>query len=261
MKFFRYLWLACSGFRTYRAFLDVPFRSTVLYWAALSAILATVAIPNLIQRLNMAYPLILKHSVALPEFSLKNGVATSALPQPYYANTNDFPLVLDLAETIKEPHKLFPQGVVIHKHGGLFWSDESSIPWEWNRWPDGTVNTAYLQKLRDQMSGAIPIVFVIIWLGIMLLGLLQALTFTMLAGILERSISPSFTFNQLFNISLFALTPGCIIIAVYASIGFHEIRYELLYFGCYCLFLIMASGMCRSALLPQNSENSKEDEE
>lgn len=227
-------------------------------------ILAGCAVWNLYAWFNIGFPLIIKEAQAhLPEFEFRQGKAYSQLPQPHYSNTNQFPIIQDMQGTIKNPEKMFPKGLMIKSDSLIFW-DEDSPPRkvEWNpALPDGKVNADYLKDLQGQTVKAWPVFLVIIWLGILLLGLVQALLFTTLAGFLERSMDPSFTFGQLLNLAIFALTPGSIIVAIYGSMGFHEVRKELIYFGCYCFFLIMASGACRDAMRIPEEEDRNQDGE
>lgn len=250
MNFFRYLWLTCSGFRTYSAFLNLSLRSTLVYWAMFSALLGMVALANIMYWFKMGYPLIVeKASNYLPEFSIVHGQAFSKLPQPYYANTNQFPIILDLEDSVKAPEKTFPGGVILRKNNFHFWNqDVRSKEVPWNKLPDGVVNREYLETLGKLTMRAIPYFFLPIWFIFLLLGLIQGFLFTVLAGFLERSMKPGFTFSQLFNISIFAVTPGAIIIATYVSVGFPGIRWDLLYFSCYCFFLVMSTGACRAFL-------------
>jgi hypothetical protein len=74
-------------------------------------------------------------------------------------------------------------------------------------------------------------------------------------------MDPSFSFQQLFNLSVFALTPGCLIVAIYSTMNFDVVRQDLIYFSCYCLFLILASGECRAALRAAKEGKSVDDEE
>ncbi len=260
MNFFRYLWLACSGFRTYTAFLNLPLRSTLAYWTIFAVLLGIVAMADIIHWFKMGYPMIVQEvSLYLPEFSITNGQAFSTLPQPYFANTNQFPIILDLENSVKMPKTMFPTGVVLHKHELQFWGKRlQPLVMPWKKFPNGTVNREYLKKLGEEMVHTLPFFYFPLCLIILLLGLIQAFLFTLLVSFLERSMNPRFTFSQLFNIALFAITPGAIIIATYISAGFREIRHDLLYFACYCLFLVMASSACRPSLSsPRNQENSE----
>jgi len=256
VKYLRYLWLSCSGFRTYLELLNLPLRATFGYWACFSGALAVVAIVYCMVWSRMASPLIVRKATEyLPPFTVENGQIHSSLPQPHFSNTNDFPVIMDLEGSLNEPEKMFAQGLILRKKELRVWTRDGprfAVPFE--RWPDGTVDGPYLEQITQQLSQTIPFLFPIIWLSFMLLGLLQAFIFTVLAGLLERSIDPCFNFSQLFNICLFSITPGAIIVATYMSCQLLQFRLDLLYFACYCFFLVMASGACRMKLRPPKDE-------
>lgn len=252
MNFFRYFWLSCSGFRGYVALLNLPLRASLGYWVGVSFLIAGIILYNFVHWFNMGYPLIVKEAAPiLPEFTISNGQAYSNLPQPYFSNTNQnqFPVILDLNNSITNAQSIYPKGgLVIRQKQADIWMEGSPFPpVQWTGFPNGTVNREYLENLGRTGSRTIPIFFPAIWLVMVLLGIIQAMLFTMLAGLMERSMDPSFTFTQLFNISLFALTPSSLIVCALMSGGI-EISYGIVYFAVYCYFVVMASGICRLTL-------------
>ncbi|MBI4027310.1 MAG: DUF1189 family protein [Verrucomicrobia bacterium] len=251
MNFFRHLWLACGGFRTYQTFLGLPLRSTICFWALLSFLLSLVAMANIIHWFKAECPAIARRIFShVPEFNIANGQASSRLPQPFFANTNQFPIILDIDRSLAAPEKMFPAGVAVRQRDLLFWTQETKpVVMPWKQWPDGTINADYLDKLLKEITQTLPFMFPIVWLVILFAGLIESLFFTLLAAFLERSMNPSFTFGQLFNLALFAMTPGALTVAIYAAIGFYEVSF-LLYFCGHCFFFVMASGACRVSLRP-----------
>jgi hypothetical protein len=261
MNFLRYFWLSCSGFRTYIPLLNLSLKSSLGYWAAFSFFLAGAVLLIITYWFKIAFPLIEKEAVDhLPPFAITNGQAYSSIPQPYITNTNDFPIILDFENKINSPKTTYPHGgLQIGKKDMNVWVEDMVWPpLSWSLFPNGEINKAYLEKLGQETLRRLPYLFPSLWLSLMLVGLIQALLFTMFAGFLERSLDPNFQFSQLFNISLFALTPSSLFVTLYASIGFTEISYGLLYFACYCFFVIMASGACRSFLRPPSEKDSRE---
>ncbi len=253
--FFRYLWLSCSGFRTYVPLLNLPMYRTLLYWAGWSLILSVVLMANLIQWFQMGFRNIEKVAPSLPAFSLSNGVAYSSLSQPYYANTNHFPIILDLEGKVAAPEKTFPSGVVVHKRELKFWI-EGARPglMSWSGWPNGTVNADYLKSLQHQTFLVLPFIFVILWLIVIAMGMIQAWAFSIFVGLMEKHAEPAFNFKQLFNIALFSITPCSVIVATYISLRLSQVNYSLIYFCAYCFVLIMASGACRASLRPPEDQ-------
>ncbi len=168
---------------------------------------------------------------------------------------------MDLEDEIKSPQTDYPRGgMVIKKTQVQFWVEDLVFPPTLLKgFEDGEVNKEYLEKCGKDTVRRLPVLTPILWLSIMLVGLIQAFLFTMFAGFLEKSMEPCFTFSQLFNIALFSLTPSSAIIATYASIGFTQVSWSLIYFACYCFFVVMASGVCRTALLPPNERDGSND--
>jgi hypothetical protein len=239
----------------------------------LSGLLSVAAFVNSTKEFRQLHVLIREASVSIPEFSIRSGIAYSQLSQPVYANTNQFPIVLDL-EGKDHPEKKFVQGVAIRKEGIWLWTDPSKLKilfaspqkpmvysWkEWPAWPDGVVNTAYIdQLLKKKFVPVLPIFIPLFWVAIGVFGVIQALFFSGLSGFLERAMTPGFTFRQLFNLSIFAMTPGSIIVAVYSMLDVDVIRSDLVYFVSFCFVFVMASDACRSILNPPKDEEPEEE--
>jgi hypothetical protein len=263
MSFLRNLWYACAGFETYRHLFNLPLRSVLFYWSIFSAILSLVVLGNMLRYFDLAFPTILRvASTHLSEVTLQQGHASSPIAQPYIGNTNQFPIIIDTQNTITEPSKMFPQGVAVREKELFVWWVPGMKPLaqEWKTMPDGTLNSEYLGAWGSETRRRLPIALPILWLTIMLGGLLQAFFFTMLVGFVEKTMQPSFTFTQLFSIAVFAITPGAIVISIYSAIQFYEIRYDLLYFVCYCFFLVLASGACRTVLPGAKKETEQEED-
>jgi hypothetical protein len=260
MNFFRYLWFSCSGFRTYVPLFRLRLRSSLQNWAIFCLILSTGLMLIFVRWFNFGFPLIKNAAVQyLPSLAITNGHAYSSLPQPYITNTNDFPIILDLKGELKDPQKMFPEGIILKEKQLEFWrKDSEMIPFLWSNMPNGEVNGPYLDDLEKKGRLSIPFLFVVFWLIFILLGIVQALLFTIFAGFLERAMNPSFSFSQLFNISLFSIFPSSLISMMLMAIGFENV--PIFYFACYCFFVVMASGACRLALLPPKQESHKDDE-
>ena len=238
MTFLNYICRACGGFQTYCAFLNLSVLRTISYWAFLSALLAAVATINVIH-------LVRKGIGYVPEFRIEKGEAYAPMDQPFFAHTDQFPIIIDTSETLQDFQKQFSTGLIIRKKEVVYWKgDESRISFPLHVFPDGVVDAFYL----DRLSRDLPVSFPATWLCLMLFGLAQAFLFAVFANLLESTISPGYTFKQLWNLAVFALTPPSIVVAFYASIQFFGVPYPLLYLSCYCFFLVMATGACRTAL-------------
>jgi hypothetical protein len=274
MNFFRYLWWACSGFKSYRHMLHLPLKKTVGCWMIFTGVLALLAFLQMRYFLSLALPLIEEKGANLPPLSITNGVAYSPLPQPHYSNTNDFPIILDLKNTERELEERFSQGLVIREKTLTFWSGKIRMETPYSKGlPDGTVDREYLRKLGEDQKKALPMLIPAIWLTLSLIGLLQAFIFTALAGIVERNIEPAFKFEQLFNVAIFALIPASVgtlfvmcLVPIYQMLGLVEAGVSgntllLIYFAIYSFFIVFASGACRPTLQPPREKPSGSEEE
>jgi hypothetical protein len=259
MTFLLHIWHACAGFRTYRHFAALPFRSALSYWMAFSLLLTVVFAGNvlhLLYRMDVNMPKIRQVGQAIPSLMISNGVAYSQLPQPSILNTNQFPVIIDLGNTITAPEKRFPSGLMVNKRDFQLWLDkEDFFTSSLILCPNGTVDAGYFERLPHEILQWFPVVCAFAWLGFVALGLLQALFFSVLLNLLEMTIEPRLVFRQLFNIAVFALTPGAIISATYVSVGIsNEIKLPMLCLCCYCLFLVLAIGACR---MPEEKEEDE----
>jgi hypothetical protein len=259
MKFLRQVWLSCSGFRPYVELLPLSLRETLAYWALFTLGLAVAVLLNLGLWFREAMPAIEAAAAQLPAFSLTNGMAISSLPQPYLANTNQFPIILDLENRMPEPEKTFPSGLVIRKQNFSWWLEGAKpIQNSWTGWPDGEVNHAYLKNLERLTYTISPFFLIVFWFGFFAMGFVQAYFFTFTTSLLDRSETP-FTFNEVFNLSLFSITPASIITLTYMILGVDLLPYGMLYFTTFTIYFIMSYGACRMQREPPDDNGDDED--
>ncbi|MCC7519104.1 MAG: DUF1189 family protein [Verrucomicrobiae bacterium] len=250
MAFLRYLWLSCGGFRTYAAFLRLPARSAILYWCGFSGFVAAALAFNAWRWFGEAWPRLLDEQLPdIPTFTIAGGVAQTEAPTPLFANTNHFPILVDPRGEVKDPEKLFASGALVKSRELVVWIPGARpMASAWRHWPEGTMGRAYLDELGRTARESCLVLMPLAWAVVAALGLMQALGFATLGSFFERKMTPSMEFRHLFNIATFALTPGTLILAVYATIGFREVSFPLVYFGSYGLFLVLGSSACRDAL-------------
>jgi hypothetical protein len=193
----------------------------------------------------------------VPSFRIEHGRAMSNLPQPHYSNTNHFPIILDLKSEIEKPESQFPQGIVISREQFKFWLEGTQVlSAPWTGWPDGEVNAAYIELIEKETFRLWPLVMMVVWFLFIAGGLIQALFFTIFVSFLEKTVQPSFTFQQIFNVALFAMVPSSLIVATYVSFQVNLVGLGLLYFCAYCFMMVTASNACRASLRPPSSTDT-----
>lgn len=248
MSFFRHFYFSCVGFQTYRRLVDLPVRSALNYWLILTGLLTVVFIGNGLYLFEAYLPQAHQVVQAIPSLTIRSGTAFTELPQPYLVNTNHFPVIIDLEAKIAAPEKQFSHGIVMRKKEfRIWWEGSAVLTMPLTRWPDGKIDSAYLEAFHREAYRELPLLGVISWLGFFLAGILQALLFTALINMLESTMEFRLIFHQLFNIAVFALTPGAIIAATYVTAGISGVLdVRLIYLSCYCLFLVLVTSACRT---------------
>ncbi len=247
MTFLHHIWASCSGFRTYRQLINLPVRTTVVYWLIFSAFLTAVFVANVLYLFGAHFPQVRQAAQTIPSLVISNGMAYSEWPQPYVTNTNHFPVIVDLEDRFAAPEKKFARGIIVHKKEFHFWLEGSGLlRMPLASWPNGRVDPAYFENLQREVYREIPLLCGAGWMVFIAAGMLQALFFSGLINILESTMKPRLTFRRIFNIAVFALTPGAIIAATYVSTGISMVLdVRLIYLCCYCFFLVMTTGVCR----------------
>jgi hypothetical protein len=248
-------WNSIRGFRPYALLFRNPLRVTMVYWFLFCTVLSAAVATVQYVRYEKWLPLyVTEVSKNIPDFSFENGELKSSLAMPVIADKGPRPIILDPAETITKPLPAYTNGMVhIGKKRIKIWPKPDMEPGilSIDSFPSGKVDHDYLLGLGKQLGyvGA-PFLFVVMTLVFFVVGLLQALFFATLVSFLEKTIKPPFTFEEMLNISVCALTPGSLIIAVYWAWNVALVPLDLIYFFVYIVFHVMGSGACRRSMMP-----------
>lgn len=248
-------WDSIRGFRSYQSLFRNHIRVTLIYWFLVCLVLGGVVASIHYLRFARALPIYAAEvSRGLPEFSFQNGRTVTSMPTPSISNTNRMPVVLDPEGKIDKLPPHFTNGMFhIGRSKIKVWprpgADPMIVPLD--GFPDGRVDQDYITRIGRQGGYVVaPFFWIVLTLVFFLLGLLQALFFATLVSFLEKTIQPSFTFDEMLNISIYALTPGALIVTVYWAWGISLVPYDLVYFFSYIVFHVMASGACRRSMMP-----------
>jgi hypothetical protein len=239
-----------------------PTRETLVYWFLVCLILGGVVASVQYVRFSRALPVYAAEvAKGLPEFSFQKGRTVTALPTPSVTNTNSVPIVLDPGEKFDKLPADFTNGMFhIGRSTIKVWTKPGADPVvvPIDGFPDGRVDQNYIMNLGTRAGYVVaPFFWVVLALVFFLVGLLQALFFATLVSFLEKTIRPSFSFDEMLNISIYALTPGALIVTVYWIWGVSIVPYDLVYFFTYIVFHVMASGACRRSMMPPGWEDEE----
>ena len=248
MKFLRSVLALCANFRNYRAIRDVSIWRSLRYLLLLifpvTLLTLLALLPSALNRVENLADWIDHH---LPAFSIKDGHVTSAAPQPYRSDTENFAFILDTTGTTTQPDTNVLQGLLLQSDGFVFWigNTNSSTPVlrtqhsSLHGFPDGNVNGDYCRQLfRSFLWVGTPVVGLMLG-GIALVIILgHAITFAGFAAIMERSAVRALNFRQLLNIAIYAATPATLVSAAFIALELESVNLWWLYLIVYGLYLI-----------------------
>ena len=248
-------WNSTRGFRSYQFLFRNPLKVTLVYWFLFCfALAAAVVTIQYVQWRRMLPVFAAEVAKNLPDFSFRNGQTFTTAETPVIVKTGALPIVLDPGEKITRLPPEFTNGMFhIGKTRIKVWASSASDPKivPIKGIPDGKVDREYLVRFGTWLGYILaPLWLAVLTLLFFVIGLLQALFFATLVSFLDKAIQPSFTFDEMLNISVYALTPGCLIVTVYWAWGVALVPLDLVYFFAYIVFHVMGSGACRRSMMP-----------
>jgi hypothetical protein len=200
-----------------------------------------------------------------PEFSLQDGKIVTTAKQPYIWGDNTLRFVLDTTGETTAVDSNAMQGVLFTDDSFVFWmkitngtesvlrSRESSLA----GFPNGQINGNYFRSMvKTFLWVLVPFSWVFLTLGVMVVCLIQAYIFSLVASFLERGLQHGLQLPQLLNIAIHAVAPAAIIVTAYKSMWLEGVDLWLIYLIAYAVFLVGASSACRD--LPRKQEPEEE---
>jgi hypothetical protein len=255
MKFFRTVLALCSHFQNYRAICDRPLGSSLWFLGQLLAVLALVFVLSAVPRLRAGVNRLAEHfDRDRPDFAIQDGRIITAEPQPRLWGDSTLRLVLDTRGESAAPWSNALHCAVFTSNSVVYWmtltnsakavvrSHEMSLA----GFPNGAVNGEYLRAVaRSFLWVMLPFSWMVLTLGAMLMCLIQAYVFSLIASLLERGSPRALQLPQLLNIAIHAAAPAAILFTVYKSLWLEGVDAWLIYIIAYGVFLIGASHACR----------------
>lgn len=255
MNFFRSVIALCSGFKNYRAFRDLAISTSLKHLLKLMILLAIVldisAVPTLLQGIDKFAELF---NAGRPDFSIKEGKVVTQAQQPYSWGDDNLRFILDTTGAVTTPNSNAAFGVLFTADSFLYWVTLTNAPspvvstrlQSLRGFPDGTVNGDYFRHLiRALLWVLAPFGWLLFVLLGMIICLVQAYLFAMIASFMERSMPSPLQLHQLLNIAIHACTPAAIVVTAYTAMQLHNLNLWLVYLIVYGVFLIGATNACR----------------
>ncbi|MCK4649010.1 DUF1189 family protein, partial [bacterium] len=112
-----------------------------------------------------------------------------------------------------------------------------------------TVNKAAMERWRKTFSRfAFPLLLVCLFLYFVVVKLIQILFFSLIALVMNATTKANLKYENLFNISLFALTPPVLLSTIFTLVGFRIPFFGFLYVAIYIVFLTGGVRSCKGPI-------------
>ena len=256
MNFFRTVLALCTGFSSYRSVSDRPVGASIGYLAKLMTLLALVMTASLIPWAsdlgNESARWVDEH---FPAFSIRDGSIVTTVEQPWVGGDDRFRVILDTTGKVTAPDFKAPQGVLFLADSFTVWVTATNLPSAAARtrshslagFPDGEVNGDYFRKLiRSFLWVSLPVAWPILALLGILMALVQAYLFSLVASLAERGLPGQLPLARLLTIAIHAATPAAIVVTAYAAMQLKGLNLWLVYLVVYGVFLIGGTAACRA---------------
>ncbi|MCX7827038.1 MAG: DUF1189 domain-containing protein [Verrucomicrobiae bacterium] len=256
MDFLRTLLGTCAGLRFYGLALEWRTADALKYLLKLVGLLTLIAASLVVRgalRLANEAGRWMEEQKFLPEFSIEQGRARSAVPQPYARRAGDFQFVLDTtgATTINAVNA--PMGILVSSNSLFAWNEFNPQPEPISLalFPDGRVDAGYVTRLLRMAVGWLIVpVAMGMFLAFLCVALCQAAAFGGMASLMESMMEPQFQFGQLFRIGILALTPASLVALGYAALGLWQGWLSFIYLVVFAFYFTSATAVCRPLLGP-----------
>lgn len=248
-RFLSQIYLSCSDFSFYKSIVRQKLYSTFQYFFVLllgvTVLSSGISFFHLKEGMRLLAEWSHKH---LPEISIRDGIVTSPVSQPYTAFEDNFVFILDTTGEIDRIQPQYANGVLVTKD--RLWIkrpgvETQNVDLSWVKELD--LNAQVVESWKGKLIPVIlPFLFVLTLIGMGLSKLLQAFLFSFSASVFFPEEKSGLNFQNLFNLSIYALTPATITAIVVQVFQLNVPAFWWIYFGMYAAFFIGAYMHCKT---------------
>ncbi len=248
MKFFINLWRSTTNFRFYK---EVAFQKVsksigyfFLFILLITLILSMKFSTALIQGMGEVSK---ELGDRLPEIRIENGVVSTDVQEPFVIEEKNFIFIIDTTEKTTTIDPSYKQGILLTKNKLIHKQSEiETRAYDLSKIKSFTLNKEAMERWKETFSRfALPILLVSLFPYFILVKLIQILLFSLIALIMNTVTKANLKYENLFNISLFALTPPVLLATIFNLAGLKVPLFGLLYVAIYIIFLIGGIRSCR----------------
>jgi hypothetical protein len=250
MKFFVNLWKSVTSFRFYKEIAFQRVSKSIGYFFLFIFLITLILSMKFSNALIQGMEELSKElGDRLPEIRIENGVVSTDAQEPFIIEEKDFIFVIDTTGKITTIDPSYKQGILLTKDKLV--TKKSAIEtkeYNLSKIKSFTVNKEAMERWRKTSSRfAFPFLVVILFPYYIVTKLIQILFFSLIALIANTATKANLKYENLFNISLFALTPPVLLATIFILTGL-RIPFSLslfLYTVIYIIFLIGGIRSCK----------------
>lgn len=258
MTFFIKTWKSVTSFRFYKEIAFQKITKSIGYFFLFIFLITLV--------LSMKYSTALIQGMGevskelgdrLPEIRIENGVVSIDAQEPFTIKEKDFIFIIDTTRKITTIDPSCKQGIFLTKNKLIYKQSEiETREYDLSKIKSFTVNKEAMERWRKIFSRfAFPILLVSLFPYFVVVKLIQILFFSLIALVMNTTTKANLKYENLFNISLFALTPPVLLATIFNLAGL-RIPFFLslfLYAVIYIVFLIGGVGSCKGLVIEKTS--------
>lgn len=251
MKFFINLWRSATNFRFYK---EIAFQGVsknmgyfFLFIFLITLVLSMKFSTALIQGMGEVSREI---GDKLPEIRIENGIVSTDAQEPFVIEEKNFIFIIDTSGKTITIDPSCKQGILLTKNKLINKQSEfETREYDLSKIKSFTLNKEAMERWRKVFSRfALPILLVSLYPYYTVVKLIQILLFSLIALIVNTATKTNLKYENLFNISLFALTPPVLLATIFTLAGLKIPLIWLLYIVVYIVFIIGGIRSCREVL-------------
>ena len=248
MKFFINLWRSVTSFRFYKEVASQKVSKSIGYFFLfiflITLVLSMKRSTALIQGMDEVSKELRDR---LPEIRIEDGTVSTDAQEPFIIEEKDFIFIIDTTEKITTVDPSYKQGILLTRNKLIHRQSEiETREYDLSKIKSFTVNREAMERWRKASSRfAFPFLVAILFPYYIVVKLIHILLFSLVALIVNAVTKANLKYENLFNISLFALTPPVLLATIFTLVGFRIPFFGLLYVAIYIFFLIRGIRGCK----------------
>lgn len=183
----------------------------------------------------------------IPTITIKQGQASSDVPQPYTAQEREFTFILDTTGSTSKIDA--PRGLLVAKDKIIYKESQfQTREYSLSNIPHLIFDANLIDKWKKVASAlALPIVAVGIFLWNCLARFLQVFYFSLFSMLINKARHINLGYSALFNIGAYAITPAVILGLIVNVVGVPLPIFWTFYAAVYITYLTIAISHCKAA--------------